>query len=369
MRPKILRLAALATGVLLAGGMIAGAQDFSSVHYRSLEARVAQSPSVVHGTITNVSGTALHPGEEHAAYSYTILVKVEEVLKGNIDRKELKFSINGFQRWRDLERWGDEQASFLWFLDETGRMGDHDMEANEDRWIYLGPTVPGKAAGDTRNLDPIYSMDMTHLTDAKEILTRARAFAAGRFEVTKFESFNLAEVTKMLGPSPVNNLGAWLEVPVAPPLEPLARRLVETPEDFVFAQGNKSDLQVLSLLREDGMKALGHFKTAANIALVEKTALHLIAAPRDFVPADAAPDAAALSELRLQGIGDLRDYKTAENIKLLKSLLSDPEVTHPGNTRDKYYLVRARAYDVLKAWGVDVPEPVTVEKVPADDHG
>lgn len=368
MRPKILHLAALATGILLADVMVAEAQNFSSVHYRSLEARIAKSPSVVHGTVTNVTGAELHPGEDRGAYSYTILVKVEEVLKGKIDRKELKFSINGFQRWPDLERWGEERASFLWFLDETGRMGDHDMEANEDRWIYLGPTVAGKAAGDTSNLEPVYAMDMTHLTDPKEILSRARAFAAGRYEVAKYESFNLAEITKVMGPYPGSNLGAWLEVPVAPPLEALAKRLIGTPGDFVTAQENKNDLQVLSMLREDGMKALGHFKTAGNIALVEQTARRLITTPRDFIPADAAPDAEAISGLRTHGIGDLRDYKSAENIKLLKSLLSDPEVTHPGGTRDKYYLVRARAYDILKEWGVDVREPVVVEKGATGDR-
>ena len=350
---------------------IAVAQDFRGLTYHSLEARIAQSPSVVYGALAKVSGKPVDPNKPKGLFTYTILVNVDDILKGDIHGKTLKITLNGFVRWDKIEQWGDEHASFLLFLDDAGRMGDEDFGASEARYIYLGPSVPEKNPGNLKDFQPIYSMDMTLLSTPKDILSRAREFAKKRTYTAKFESFNLAEATE----SPVlgnGNMGVWLTVPVVPSLEPIAKHLVETPEDFVSEKARAHpDYYMLTELQQNGMRALRNFKSGENDKLAEKIAKHLIAAPRDFVPANSAlnPGETALAGLRENGVEDLSYYKSAANIKLLKSLLSDPDaVTDTVSNAYKYYPVRSKAYDVLKAWGLDVPQPVTVEKIPGDNR-
>jgi hypothetical protein len=59
---------------------------------------------------------------------------------------------------------------------------------------------------------------------------------------------------------------------------------------------------------------------------------------------------------RVRGAKILGNFKNDENIKLLKSLLQDPEF-HTGDGMRRY-AVRAAAFESLRGFGVDVPRPV-----------
>jgi hypothetical protein len=70
---------------------------------------------------------------------------------------------------------------------------------------------------------------------------------------------------------------------------------------------------------------------------------------------------------RITGIRELRYFKSAKNIKLLKPLLNDPgsyetSVQNCPWIRKQVYPTREEAYKVLKEWGVAVSEPVTIRK-------
>jgi hypothetical protein len=95
------------------------------------------------------------------------------------------------------------------------------------------------------------------------------------------------------------------------------------------------------------------------------------------VPADAQLEKLALESLRsndaptrTRGLDALRHFKSDSNIALLKSLLNDPQFNgSPGGDFNKgvdvrVYTIRKQAYDTLKAWAVDVNEPVLREEVP-----
>ncbi|MBY0525234.1 MAG: hypothetical protein K2R98_17640 [Gemmataceae bacterium] len=64
-------------------------------------------------------------------------------------------------------------------------------------------------------------------------------------------------------------------------------------------------------------------------------------------------------EYRVGGAKALWNFKTDDNIKVLKALLEDGQTQSDGKT--KTYSVRQAAFEVLKEWGVEVNEPVTSE--------
>jgi hypothetical protein len=86
-----------------------------------------------------------------------------------------------------------------------------------------------------------------------------------------------------------------------------------------------------------------------------------------FVPVNSRLEAQGKEWLKLKeidyraaGARLLQPFKNDDNIALLKSLLADPQSVEENNA--KRYPVRQAAYEVLKAWRVDVPRPVTQEK-------
>jgi hypothetical protein len=68
-------------------------------------------------------------------------------------------------------------------------------------------------------------------------------------------------------------------------------------------------------------------------------------------------------EYRRLGAGTLAKFKSDENIRLMKSLLTNPEseVGRSGGKITRYYPLRRIAYDALERWEIKVKEPVTME--------
>jgi hypothetical protein len=103
---------------------------------------------------------------------------------------------------------------------------------------------------------------------------------------------------------------------------------------------------------------------------LEKVAKHLITSPEAFMGGKDACDSSLsthwqLAQLRSDGVDALRYFKFTANVKLLKSLLNDSdfELADINGATTRQYPVRSKAHEVLTAWGVNVPKPITEEKV------
>ncbi|PWU12900.1 MAG: hypothetical protein C5B50_20580 [Verrucomicrobia bacterium] len=312
-------------GILFSVGVILGAlgipnaraQPGGGYTYVSLEARIIQSPIVFLGTIRNVSETIIHTNNQWARqgkdaifpvsafdmHNYEVTLVVDEVLKGNVSRRPIHFQLDGVAEWKDLHNWADRHASFLFFpknsLDDVGSGFFALMN-----FVYLSQASPGRGEDEGfTKFGRIYGMDMTFLTNREDILRRARAFAKERHKAPRFHNFRLPELSSQ------DHFFATcsLTVPVGPALE--------------------------------------------------ETAKHLIARPDDFISGKDSPRAAVWRcDLRADGVSALRYFKSAKNIKLLKSLLEAPDYwisNGPQNVEYKVYSVRETAAAVLKTWGVN----------------
>jgi hypothetical protein len=68
-------------------------------------------------------------------------------------------------------------------------------------------------------------------------------------------------------------------------------------------------------------------------------------------------------EYRLLGVQAFAEFKSEENIRLMKNLLRNPEYWEgtSNGRRYRYYPLRRAAYEALKGWGIEVQEPLIEE--------
>jgi prevent-host-death family protein len=303
--PKQIRqLFLILLGVVLAAGS-AGAQP-SHVHHWSLEARIAEADAVVIGPIAKVNrkvliarGARTERGDidVNGQYEYAPAVRIEQVLKG-----DLKGVVDDLHpRWslgenHTYEQWMKAGNSMLWFLGPAPKPG----KGRAWHAVTFGNKVPAEAYYGGRREPPMYAMDFTILQDEKAILHRARAYAKTSTKVLPIHAIRFSR--------------PWhdLFVPVEPTLARTAKRLIESPQDFV-QKWEKFDPRLRYVLRSSGVNALRYFKSDANIALLKA----LLADPLEDVE----------SSLVLQ---------------------------HP---------VRVKAFEVLLHWEVDAPLPKSPDEI------
>ena len=318
-----LTVAVLALGVPHAWGQPGPLPDLRE----SIEAKVGQAETVFLGPITNFTRTVLvpkNPRDPNGKVRYTVQVGVEEVLKG-MPPRPAEF-IEETQGYDDrFERWREERTSFLWFIGGTGTVLDYSGQGRSDS--YTNVPAPG-----WRRLrwfgaqDPIFSMDFTCLTNADEVLRRARQFANEQRGPVKIHVFEAPPVKERELPP---YFWMALAVPVLPSLEITARHFLQRSEDF-------------------------------------------LPETPEWVRTNAAMQAQWLQSERdrfhMEGIKALRYFKSAENIELLKPFLTDPMATDMEVSSgqrigkiDRHYPMRALAYGVLRSWDVAVPEPLLEE--------
>jgi len=300
-------------GLALTAGT-AGAQIGQT--YLTLEARIAEAEGVVVGTIIKVSRKVIVPPGGKAPngvdfpdgiVEYTATVKVDEVLKGDV-KENVAFEWTASAFDKRLDEWSKARTPFLWFL--TRQKGAVHVGGP----IRLGAPVPAEAGYRSGIAPRLFAMDFTVLKDAKEILARARAYAKKSTKALPTHKITIPRVVAdRCSPSGDVN---FLYVPVEASLEQTAKRLIASPQDFVS--------------KKDKL------------------------------------DSRARYELRVGGVDALRYFKSAANTTLLRSLLDDPAevvLTFDSGARKgttlKRYPLRAKAYEILTDWGVDVPMPVT----------
>jgi hypothetical protein len=308
--------------ILLVLALAAGPADAQVGRtYLTLEARIAEADGVVVGSVAKVARTVLVPPGGKAPdgvvfpdgiVEYTALVKADEVLKGDF-KENLTLTQTASAFDHRFDEWAKARTPFLWFI---SRQKDSIHIGGP---LRLGAAVPAEAGYRSGIAPPVFSADFTVLKDGKEILARARAYAR--------ES-----------------------------AKPLPIHKIVIPRAVADRCNPSGDFNVLCVPVEPAL---------------ERTAKRLIASPREFLPKKAEGDLRALSQLRVGGVDALRHFKSAENTTLLRSLLDDATETlqtaeqgAPNGTTIKRYPVRAKAYEILTDWGMDVLMPVTEVVVP-----
>lgn len=330
MKPKLVLCLALMLGGIVFSSAVAHAQPGGGATFLSLETKILRAPVVFRATLTNVLETVTHTNNEHGPYDsfgYAVTFRLDEVLKGKMPNKTLQFDMNHVARWEDLSKWADGHVAFLWFWNDSAKDVGEDFHGHfSERVIFLGPTLPGRHDVSGRdNFGLLYGMDMTLLTTPEDILSRARAFTKEGVATTNFHSIYLREYSS--GDHYFSR--SFLVVPVLPTLEKTAKHLISAPEDFMTT-GHK-DVPASEWrcdLRAGGAEALQYFKSAQNMKLLKS----LLDAPDCWL---------------------VRDWSTANR---------DRDVTN------KIYSVRNTAYLILQGWGVEVPKPVTLEPLAAAVH-
>jgi hypothetical protein len=309
--------------ILLGVALAAGRADAqTTVTYWTLEARIGEAEGVVRGPIAKVSRKVIVPpgGQTpdgtpwpDGIVEYTITVKVDEVLKGNT-KDNVEFVRRTSALDTTYDEWFKARTPFLWFLARNKEA------VSVSGALRLGEPVAAEATYRTGYEPPLFSMDFTVLKGATEILPRARAYARQSPKPVPTHTMTIPrDVAQRCRPSGDAN---FLIVPADASLEQTARRLITSPHDCV---------------KDDKLDSHSRY------------------------------------QLRLAGVNALRHFKSNGNTTLLRSLLDDPttvfETIDEGprkGTTIKRYPVRAQSYDILTAWGVDVPRPVTEVIIPPD---
>ena len=238
------------------------------------------------------------------------------------------------------EGWRDDGREQLWFLVRHKERASED-DAKEagpshgDRlrpygggWsvIRLGPSVP-EERGFTPLPPPIQTMNLKVLKKPEDILKAARAAVAGAGKRGRTRNHAVDLPRGIMQATGTSGDATRLIVPIDPRLEATARHWIESPEDIPLRLGVVES-------REEAMRFYSGL-------------------------------------LRLEGVRALRHFKSDENVAILKGLLDDPAFWHQtGEEHDrvgiteKVYYVRRAAFETLREWGVEVESPVLRESVP-----
>jgi hypothetical protein len=309
-RPVLAALASIAS-ILLPHG--ASAQiGFVQL---SLEWLVAESDLVVRASVTRVERTLI-PNPDPVTIgrvNRSVTLEVRETLKGG-QLESLDFTDETIEIDHLYERWRDGAGEQLWFLVRNDDTGD----PTAPRWgptdDFVSAVSLDPAEDDPRRPPPLFGMGMRLLRAPEVIVSFARAAAAEPGEPATAHEFSVPRVIMQRSGRSGDVNG--LIVPVDHRLEGVSRRLIESPE---------------YLLEEDDMEL-----TPRNRRALE-------------------------GQLRLEGVRALRHFPTDSNADVLRSLLQDPFWSihaSPDGEERKIFDVREAAAETLRAWGVDVLDPV-----------
>lgn len=104
-----------------------------------------------------------------------------------------------------------------------------------------------------------------------------------------------------------------------------------------------------------------YYGTGGHLRLVVPVDMHLEKRAQDYLRSENYMK-------RAEGVRALRYFKSDANIARVKALLTDPghviRQADKGEGQEAFYVVRYEAYETLKAWRIDVKEPVIHEDVP-----
>jgi hypothetical protein len=269
-------LAALATPTAAAAEINVG---------ESLEWMVADSDLVVRGQVLSVTASR---GPGQVVYERA-RVRIDETIKG-VARPVVDILVRHVGPAERPSSWRADRSELLLFLVDSSRRAGEDT-AYRRAPFAVRAGVHGLSAIRLGAASPeAFTMDQRVLSSRAAILDAARAAGkfAGRTRPTPFNLDADGPIFQRLWAGSA----VWLQVPIDARLEVLARSAIGS-----------------SRLRDrlQAVRALGHFKSAANIALMKR----LLADPGSHVEIEGkrqtrvfAVRAAALANLRAWGAGN-----------------------------------------------------------------
>jgi hypothetical protein len=282
MLPRISRFAfaiAIAAGVFGADSAHAQLKLESPLQLTSLEWLVADSEVIVRGTVADVA--------TDQSWNIVTLDVLESLKGGKAER--LKFALQKFDKGdAALAESKKSKRESLWILKRqaAGAAGE---APNRERLLarhkidLYAPFLPGRPGapalpviplGDADLPPSLLTIDLRVLKTSDEIVAAIRtALAEPQGDQKSPRSYAVslpAEIAEQTGFSRVNNL---LVVPEDRRLEEFARRLVQTPGEFVAPQlpsrqTGPAAPSARHALRIEGVKALRLFPSERNFAIV-----------------------------------------------------------------------------------------------------
>lgn len=313
---RLICLALWLTG--LSGGLVRPA--FAQHHpvYSSLEAQFTEADSVCIGTIAEVGEPQ---PTKYGTPIMQVTLDVTETLKGE---KHKRYPVFLYLYSRSnarsiLQEKSRKRTPLLAFI--RHRRNDQTDADGPDRTAELFPINPTE--DDSNSEIPTvgyFSMDFRLLRTPRQVLDAVHRYAKKAPKTATMHAF--IYIPDLIRKQFPYSTGGELLVPVAPQLEPIARRMILTPASFLPAESE-----------------------VHNVSHTEYLA---------FQPVDEG-------NLRRIGVQALAHFQSKANIELLKRQLSDPFIerrTDPTWEGEKdVYSVRKFAFDTLKKWGVKVAEP------------
>jgi hypothetical protein len=301
-----------------------------STTFYSLESRVGSAAHVYYGSIDAIKRTVVVarngrlPGKASqipgGIVHYELTIKVDEFLKG-ATRKPVRLFAKTSDYDKRFDQWADLKSPMLFFINNVEQA--EGRKPLEDRWpaawTYLRLEKPAALEKSyLTDRPPIFASDLTILRKPEEILKRARTFAKKNPNVLKEYSFQFpASTAQKCHPSCSI---AILVLPMDTELEGIARRMLESPQDFIEKKWKQET--IMRMMYQEA------------------------------------------------GIGAIRHFKSNENRRLLESFLNDQTVsgTTPVSGKNKgkkmrVYVIRRAAWAVLTSWGTDASKPVIDELI------
>lgn len=300
----------LALSIVLAAGC-AGAQPLVVTH-ETLEARIAHAEHVVVGTVAKVTETVIAaPGgrASEGRYEYALVLKIDEWLKGNAkDEIESLRVIRKYAPDKRYGEWRDAKTGIVWFIAPPEKANDRGGWST----LRLGRSVPSETLYGQSGEPRLFSSDLTSLEGERAILDRARAYAKQSTKVLPTHIINMPSVALAKADRGFRNPWNHFVVPVDSALEPLAKRLIASPLEFVATDDKLDDL--------------------------------------------------SRYQLRFGGVCGLRHFRSETNARLLRSLLDDSIVDIESSYMEPVP-IRVKAFEILLEWGVETPLPKSPEAV------
>ena len=204
----------------------------------------------------------------HGYPSKTVTIEVRETLKGDkADRRQFMVQVEATND--SLERWKTSKEEVLCFLQRNSNRPGEFLLRNTGNYyfsnsIFSDATMFSLDAKASEGKPRLFSIELQIPSTPDEILKTVRTAVAlerGRKRVQSYDLPLPAEIAVRSGGKATVN---YLVLPRDERLESLARRLIESPADFL-AQGDKD---LTHELRMEGIKALRLFKTEKNLALL-----------------------------------------------------------------------------------------------------
>ncbi|MDT7817846.1 MAG: hypothetical protein QOJ42_7762, partial [Acidobacteriaceae bacterium] len=264
---------AVAAGVLCPDA--AFAQHAMPLQLSSLEWVVADSAVVVRGVVTEVAADG---------HWNIVTLDVLETLKG-VKTERLQFAAYQFAKGEaELARAKQSKRELLWILKRQdpapGEAPEREKVLARHKLDLHAPFLPGRPGEPALPVVPLgpqqskhdlqppslLSIDLRVLKTSDELVQAIRTAIADTQEQKPVRSYAVAlpqEIAQRTGFSRPQNLNLLI-LPVDRRLEELARRLVQSPGDFVA----RDDTDRKRLLRLEGVKALRLFPTEKNFTMV-----------------------------------------------------------------------------------------------------